>query len=58
MKQSKLKDVRIHGLHNCKIPKEHKTFQRIMTENLKKEKSNNNNKTIRTKQFLNMLRKR
>ena len=38
MKQGKLKDARFHGLHVCKIPKEHKTFQRIMVENVKKGK--------------------
>ena len=38
MKQGKLKDARFHGLHVCKIPIEHKTFQRIMVENVKKGK--------------------
>ena len=38
MKQCKLKDAGFHGLHICKIPKEHKTFQRIMVENVKKGK--------------------
>ena len=38
MKQGKLKDARFHGLHISKIPKEHKTFQWIMVEKLKKGK--------------------
>ena len=52
MKQGKLKDARFNGLHVCKIPKEHKTFQRIMVENVKKgKKATATTTTTTTKQF-------